>query len=72
MCFIIFKKIKQIMKILYKILCLALIAGQMTFAQQVIQGTISDANGPLPEPMSSSRVLKMESAQILMEISPLL
>ena len=36
------------MKILYKILCFALIAGQMTFAQQVIQGTISDANGPLP------------------------
>ena len=36
------------MKILYKILCFALLAGQMTFAQQVIQGTISDANGPLP------------------------
>ena len=36
------------MKLFYKTLFLLLSVGQMTFAQQVIQGTISDANGPLP------------------------
>ena len=36
------------MKLLYKTLFLSLSVAQMTFAQQVIQGTISDANGPLP------------------------
>lgn len=36
------------MNIKNKIVCLFLIVGQMTFAQKVIQGTIRDANGPLP------------------------
>lgn len=36
------------MSIRNKIVCLFLIVGQMTFAQKVIQGTIRDANGPLP------------------------
>ncbi len=36
------------MSIKNKIVCLFLIVGQMTFAQKVIQGTIRDANGPLP------------------------